>query len=80
MDDEEFNKTKEQAICRLGDLYADQRSFETNPLWILCLHTVVRRVADIQKLMIDVRPFFNNIPKAKTAKIGRNFESSNHAV
>ncbi|EKX44220.1 26S proteasome regulatory complex, subunit RPN6 [Guillardia theta CCMP2712] len=54
MEDEEFNKTKEQAICRLGDLYADQR-----------------RVADIQKLMIDVRPFFNNIPKAKTAKIVR---------
>eukprot|EP00960_Hanusia_phi_P029193 747822-Hanusia_phi.AAC.6 len=54
MDDEEFNKIKEQAICKLGDLYAEQR-----------------RVADIQKLMIDVRPFFNNIPKAKTAKIVR---------
>jgi len=53
-DGEELNKVKEQAICKLGELYADQK-----------------RVEDIQKLMVSIRPFFNNIPKAKTAKIVR---------
>lgn len=51
---DELNKVKEQAICKLGDLYADQE-----------------RVEDIQKLMVSIRPFFNHIPKAKTAKIVR---------
>ena len=53
-DGEEFNKLKEQAICKLGELYADSA-----------------RVKDIQALMIGIRPFFANIPKAKTAKIVR---------
>mmetsp|Transcript_30689 Transcript_30689/g.44869 ORF Transcript_30689/g.44869 Transcript_30689/m.44869 type:complete len:437 (-) Transcript_30689:323-1633(-) len=53
-DGEEFNKLKEQAICKLGELFANSK-----------------RVNDIQKLMISIRPFFANIPKAKTAKIVR---------
>eukprot|EP00802_Teleaulax_amphioxeia_P010979 Tamp_11009.p1 GENE.Tamp_11009~~Tamp_11009.p1 ORF type:complete len:474 (-),score=147.10 Tamp_11009:545-1849(-) len=53
-DGEDFNKLKEQAICKLGELYADNN-----------------RVKDIQELMISIRPFFGNIPKAKTAKIVR---------
>ena len=53
-DGDEFNKLKEQAICKLGELYADNA-----------------RVQDIQKLMVSIRPFFANIPKAKTAKIVR---------
>ena len=53
-DGEEFNKLKEQAICKLGELYADNN-----------------RVKDIQELMVGIRPFFSNIPKAKTAKIVR---------
>jgi 26S proteasome regulatory subunit N6 len=53
-DGEEFNKLKEQAICKLGELYADNA-----------------RVKDIQQLMVSIRPFFANIPKAKTAKIVR---------
>lgn len=53
-DGEEFNKMKEQSICKLGELYADQK-----------------RVEDIQQLLISIRPFFLNIPKAKTAKIVR---------
>jgi len=53
-DGEEFNKIKEQAICKLGELFAD-----------------LRRVDDINKLLIQIRPFFSNIPKAKTAKIVR---------
>ena len=30
----------------------------------------IRRVDDINKLLVSIRPFFSNIPKAKTAKIG----------
>mmetsp|Transcript_29014 Transcript_29014/g.71122 ORF Transcript_29014/g.71122 Transcript_29014/m.71122 type:complete len:435 (-) Transcript_29014:122-1426(-) len=53
-DGEELNKVKEQSICKLGELFADQQ-----------------RVEDIQKLMVEIRPFYNTIPKAKTAKIVR---------
>lgn len=53
-DGEDFNKLKEQAICKLGELYAENA-----------------RVKDIQQLMVSIRPFFANIPKAKTAKIVR---------
>lgn len=40
------------------------------PMYLLLCNNR-RRVDDIQNLMVLIRPFFNNIPKAKTAKIVR---------
>ncbi|KAJ1488069.1 hypothetical protein T484DRAFT_1939941 [Baffinella frigidus] len=53
-DGEDFNKVKEQAVCLLAEIYADQK-----------------RIGEIQALLVQIRPFFASIPKAKTAKIVR---------
>ena len=72
-DGEEFNKLKEQAICKLGELFADLRCLFLAP--ILAKHNFevqhCRRVDEINKLLVSIRPFFSSIPKAKTAKIGK---------
>lgn len=51
---DEFNKTKEEAIYRLGKLYGKQS-----------------KAKELAALAKEIRPFFDSVSKAKTAKIVR---------
>ena len=63
-------RTKENAVYRLGELYAKHGQAE-----VLELHDDQAVIAndhrqELLKLLDEVKPFFSNLPKARTARVG----------